>query len=973
MEAQNWKIIEQNIFLCFIDMFWKDIMINLNKNEYVILLFLVHYKEGDKFGYVTLGPAFRTYNSKEEHFRYEENIMDEFRSFEENYKDIEFQYLIIQYWVRENTSDLPVELLYTLKSIKKTINPPLELNKIIKNNFDHYDIPLNKDYLSWGNVIQNQNGAFYLIQDKKDGNKYYQIYIHKKYATVEVRKFSKIILTFEDRNIKFKPFTTEYLLPDYILDSYIKKEEFYIFARTIKNSEFYVKVFLKKSLDEIIDGEILLKTIKYKTEHMQITKKENKITNKFITLDIETMVLNGVHIPYNICFFDGYKSYSFYLSNYKDHLEMIEDALNNLFRPKYTGYIVYVHNLSAFDGIFLLYSLSKMSSDKEKDIKITPVFKDKSMINKVNFSKYTINFRDSYLMLPISLKKLSIQFKVDHVKTVFPYDFLNDKFNDNIDLNYTGSIPDVTYFSGKTLTEKVENYSKYLIEAYEINNNLFTSWSLKDETERYCINDCISLHEILTKFNEEIFRKFKINIHNTPTLPALSIFRSNFLGKLEKDGYRIPLIDGKLYDDIRVSYTGGSTEMYIPSNLTPQEILHPSDNNKNNQLVKCYDVNSLYPTNMAKDMLMPVVSKNKNYITYFEGDISLKDSKPFGFFNTIVKTPTELAHPILQIRYDTSTLGGTGIKTISPLGHFSSMFFSEEIYNSEKYGYKHDIKSGYLFDKHDVFKEFIDEIFKIKQKHTPNDPWYIISKLLLNSLYGKFGQNPQFDKHVIINVDELNNYQDNFEILESTDLFNNNLLIRYRDRPGRLENFSKFNNKKNVSIPLASAITSYARIFMSEYKNNSKYILLYTDTDSAFIIGDFEQKLIGKELGQWKLENTFKKIIFLSPKVYCGITVDDKVVVKIKGFKNKIPFDDFKLLLQKGKSIDLAQEKWFKSIVKGNITIKDESYNLTATQNKRELIYKDNILVGTRPFIINTVEKSISNIRDMSLVKYNND
>jgi hypothetical protein len=50
------------------------------------------------------------------------------------------------------------------------------------------------------------------------------------------------------------------------------------------------------------------------------------------------------------------------------------------------------------------------------------------------------------------------------------------------------------------------------------------------------------------------------------------------------------------------------------------------------------------------------------------------------------------------------------------------MFFSEEINNSQKFGYSYKIKSGYLFDKHDVFKEFIADLYEIKQAHNPGDP-----------------------------------------------------------------------------------------------------------------------------------------------------------------------------------------------------------------------------------------------------------
>ena len=42
------------------------------------------------------------------------------------------------------------------------------------------------------------------------------------------------------------------------------------------------------------------------------------------------------------------------------------------------------------------------------------------------------------------------------------------------------------------------------------------------------------------------------------------------------------------------------------------------------------------------------------------------------------------------------------------------MYFSEELYNAEKYGYTYKIKSGYLFEKCNIFEGYINEIYKIK-------------------------------------------------------------------------------------------------------------------------------------------------------------------------------------------------------------------------------------------------------------------
>ena len=94
-----------------------------------------------------------------------------------------------------------------------------------------------------------------------------------------------------------------------------------------------------------------------------------------------------------------------------------------------------------------------------------------------------------------------------------------------------------------------------------------------------------------------------------------------------------------------------------------------------------------------------------------------------------------------------------------------------------------------------------------------------------------------------------------------------------------------------VSISIASAVTAYSRVYMSQFKNNYMYNLYYSDTDSIFI-----DKYLptGNELGQFKLEYVLKEGLFLGPKIYAGITNDDKYICKIKGYKkpNEVSFND---------------------------------------------------------------------------------
>jgi hypothetical protein len=108
------------------------------------------------------------------------------------------------------------------------------------------------------------------------------------------------------------------------------------------------------------------------------------------------------------------------------------------------------------------------------------------------------------------------------------------------------------------------------------------------------------------------------------------------------DEENIPKLTDNIAADIREGYTGGSTDMFIPYG-------------KN---IKCYDVNSLYPSVMINQD-MPI-----GKIESFNGDIRKIDPSAFGFFYVKVNCPVDIMHPILQIKHKVKN----GIKTISPVG-----------------------------------------------------------------------------------------------------------------------------------------------------------------------------------------------------------------------------------------------------------------------------------------------------------------
>ena len=76
---------------------------------------------------------------------------------------------------------------------------------------------------------------------------------------------------------------------------------------------------------------------------------------------------------------------------------------------------------------------------------------------------------------------------------------------------------------------------------------------------------------------------------------------------------------------------------------------------------------------------------------------------------------------------------------MAPIGTWEDMIFSEEMNNALKYGYKFNILWGYTFEKDNVFKEYVDFLYILRQQYPKTDPMNFIAKILLNSLYGRFG------------------------------------------------------------------------------------------------------------------------------------------------------------------------------------------------------------------------------------------
>ena len=768
---------------------------------------------------------------------------------------------------------------YNIKKGRTKDKFTTDSNMLKYQDYRHHKLPITTNPLEYGKLIRQKDNEFF----------------------VQINETNVAIILQEANLNKVQLFRKGELVYEYI-DRILESN---IFRRTLDNKQF-----------TFVNKELALLTINKKTKFIDNLKKGGKLNNKFITMDLETFVKDGVMTPYSISWYDGENSFSYYLIHYKNSEDMIKHAIKELMIRKYDNYQVYIHNLANFDGIFLLRILAELA-----DIK--PVIHNQTLISiALKFKGYNLTFKDSQQILIGSLKSLSKAFGVETQKSIFPYNFVNESR-----LNYNSWVPDFKYFDNIFKTE----YLDYL----ELFKNKL--WNLEMETIKYCVIDCISLYQILIKFNQLIFDIFKNNIHKYPTLSSLAfaIYRSNFF---KND--TIPQLSGQIAKDIRMSYTGGAVDMYIPEN--PQNVK-----------IYCYDVNGLYPYVM-KTFDMPVGKP-----TIFYGDIRKIDPNAFGFFFCKIKAPDNLLHPILQTHIKTDGL----TRTIAPLGQWNDMLFSAEMDNAKKIGYQFEILWGYKFERKNIFKEYVDRLYQFRLDYPKSHPLNYIGKLLLNSLYGKFGMIDQFPEIIIFDdTKSLKNFITNFsdDILGGIDL-GNKTLIKYLSEDTKRSSMLYGNlETHNVNVAIASAITAYARIHMTQFKNNPNFILYYSDTDSAYLDRPLPDYMVSNtELGKMKLEHVLDKAIFLSPKVYFLITESGEHIYKVKGLKHDVELNlkDFEILLFKDYILQKLQTKWIRNLELGNISVIEQLYTLKTTKNKRQLIYNENNkLIGTVPYIINNKE-----------------
>lgn len=605
---------------------------------------------------------------------------------------------------------------------------------------------------------------------------------------------------------------------------------------------------------------------------------------EIIAADLETFIINHKNYNEHIVYAVGWKNintnkeYIEYIENTgtvkEDSYKLISRFMNKLFEMN--SPVVYFHNMSGFDGIFLLkWAKLRGLGDKVK------ILSRNTIILKIKIDN--VEFRDSYRIMPSSL--------------------------DNLAKSLLGE-------------------SKLDFDHRDI-KSIQNCIDMRDKVEEYLRKDVDILARVIFKSSANILKEFNINLFDHLTTASLSLAIYKLTNKEHIE--TIEQSKGEKDKFIRNGYNGGLCNLIFPDL-------------KNGY---CYDVNSLYPYIMSTCKVPIGEGVWINSIKNFE---EIKGM--FGFIEVEVETE----YPCLAVDYEHKGL-------ITPIGKFSGTFFSEELKFALKNGCKViKFKKALVYkEKRVIFRKFINNMYskRVSAKKRGDSINAYNLKLIMNSLYGRFGLGTDKSIMEFIDDEDYKLYKYIYHVFSYEDGF---ISFVIHDVDISKKNFEDWCYSKNIkgkkkeklydrivakylkgnspyrAVQISAAISSYARVKMMSdihYCFDNNIEVSYIDTDSLFVNKPLPKELVSeKKLGKYKLESIIDEAVFLAPKAY-AYKSGMKEVIKLKGVekdKKKIGYEVLKNI--RNEIREDIKKKWKFNYVKpvfrlvNKLLITDKNQNL---------------------------------------------
>lgn len=337
----------------------------------------------------------------------------------------------------------------------------------------------------------------------------------------------------------------------------------------------------------------------------------------------------------------------------------------------------------------------------------------------------------------------------------------------------------------------------------------------------YQRNDVLGLHEALDKMFVILSHDVSLTLAST----SMRHFRRHYLDHSIRR-------NNKYVQGQRLSYYGARTEVGAFNDERDKDFWY-------------YDVNSLYPWAM-RELQVPVGAMRA-----VDANIEVE-----GMTYAIVKEEGN-AWPTLPVR---------GGKLFFYNGAKSGWWVNAELCEAVRRGAKVQAIRTIASDENEaIFSRFVTDTYarRMQAKQEGNGSLAFVLKLVMNSLYGKFGQKAEAEDYFF---DQRSIPLDALPLNDSHTAWKK----------------TREQDSQHIIPIIAAMITAKARLrLLEEIDRQPSDSIFYLDTDSLIL--DRPGINAGPELGKFKLEGKIHSFFPFGPKIYSYEDEDGHSSLKVKG------------------------------------------------------------------------------------------
>lgn len=361
----------------------------------------------------------------------------------------------------------------------------------------------------------------------------------------------------------------------------------------------------------------------------------------------------------------------------------------------------------------------------------------------------------------------------------------------------------------------------------------------------------------------------------TLAMCSMRVFRKAYLGDYQVQGTRH--IEQVTTAEIE-AYKGGRTDAFYRGKPLCEQVFK-------------YDVNSLYPSVMLGDM--PIRYLQKVGTDLLMREMVYADTRHLYLVDATLSIPPDAPNAFL---------GGEGVMTdkglVFPVGEYRTWLWQPMFTSLWREGWIKKVHKVYGYDKAPIFTDYILDMYDRRKayREAGDGSRTLLVKLLMNSLYGKFGQKSYADWISISGTQEANILQQDGEGIERFTEYWEGVQGEYLQIAGDM-----WKGEAEKTAPAAASvmsiagyITSAARVVLRDAMvwilNQYGGEVYYCDTDSIFCNMPLPADIVSTtELGKWKLEGVYPadEVNFTAPKHY-----DLAGERTLKGIRNPDAWDE---------------------------------------------------------------------------------